>query len=61
MGVGRIFSRGANNDEISFYPLENTKTNFFAKNLMRKYKISKSRGWPWRNGTVGRRRFGDEM
>jgi len=54
MGVGRIFgwrrkrffhSRETKSGEISLYPLETMKTNFFfAENVKGKYQFSKYRG-----------------
>jgi len=37
------FPGGAKSGEISFIPLQNKKTIFFANNLIEKYQISKSR------------------
>ena len=42
MGVG-FFPGGGRNGGISFYPIENKNTTFFAKNLTGKCQISKSR------------------
>jgi len=44
MGVGRIFFRGGESGEMSFFPLESKKTSFFAKTIIGKCQISKSRG-----------------
>jgi len=53
MGLGRIFSRGwaivdisagDKNGEIQFYPLETKEKTLFAKSLIEKCQISKSKG-----------------
>lgn len=42
-GVANQISRGGQNDEISFYPLQTKRTTFFAKSLIGKCQILKSR------------------
>jgi len=41
---GSSHKKRGESGEISFYPLENEKTTFFAKNFIGKCEISKSRG-----------------